>query len=91
MRTGGAVALLIGVMAIVSACSDTTPRSAGELAALGKTRQRQLISRLAKVDKGEDKSKPVALWIMPAELREISGLALTADGRILAHDDESLR
>jgi uncharacterized protein YjiK len=31
---------------------------------------------------------PVAKWILPVVLREISGLALTADGRILAHNDE---
>jgi uncharacterized protein YjiK len=32
---------------------------------------------------------PIAKWIMPAPLREISGLALTPDGRLLAHGDES--
>jgi uncharacterized protein YjiK len=30
---------------------------------------------------------PVAEWIMPPELREISGLALTARGTVLTHDD----
>jgi len=87
MRTAGAVALLIGVMAIVSACGET-PGGETQLAALGNTRQAQLVSRLSKVDKGGDKSNPVAKWIMPPELREISGLTLTADERILTHDDE---
>jgi uncharacterized protein YjiK len=30
---------------------------------------------------------PVAEWIMPPQLREISGLALTQRGTVLAHDD----
>jgi uncharacterized protein YjiK len=31
---------------------------------------------------------PLARWILPAPLREISGLALTKDGRLLAQGDE---
>lgn len=31
---------------------------------------------------------PAQQWRLPAELREISGLAATADGRVFAHDDE---
>lgn len=31
---------------------------------------------------------PVARWMMPDLLNEISGLALTPDGRLLTHDDE---
>ena len=88
MKTAGAVALLMMGTAIINGCSDTPQGGAVQLATLGKTRERQLSSRLASVDKGEDKSKPVAEWIMPPELREISGMALTQDGKILAHDDE---
>jgi uncharacterized protein YjiK len=43
---------------------------------------------LARADSNPKTNHPVAMWIMPPELREISGLALTADGRLLAHDDE---
>jgi uncharacterized protein YjiK len=32
--------------------------------------------------------RPLARWVMPAALAEISGLAQTSDGRLLAHDDE---
>lgn len=89
MKHAGAVALLlIGGAALINGCRDTPQGGQVELAQLGKTRERQLAARLANVDKGEDKSKPVAEWIMPPELREISGMALTADGRVLAHDDE---
>lgn len=31
---------------------------------------------------------PVARWVLPSVLREISGVALTSDGRILAHNDQ---
>lgn len=33
-------------------------------------------------------SGPAGQWRLPGRLREISGLALAADGRIFAHDDE---
>ncbi len=33
-------------------------------------------------------AQPVAQWRLPNRLREISGLALTADGRLFGHDDE---
>jgi len=32
-------------------------------------------------------TKPIALWKLPDQLKEISGLAVTADGRLLAHGD----
>jgi len=33
-------------------------------------------------------AEPAADWRLPGRLREISGLALTSDGRLFAHDDE---
>jgi uncharacterized protein YjiK len=35
--------------------------------------------------------KPLARWVLPPDLREISGLTFTGDGRLLAHDDERAR
>jgi uncharacterized protein YjiK len=35
--------------------------------------------------------EPVAMWMMPPDLQEISGIALTADGRLLAHGDEQAK
>lgn len=32
--------------------------------------------------------EPVAQWRLPKKLREISGLAITPDGRVMGHDDE---
>jgi uncharacterized protein YjiK len=92
MNNTWAVALLAGVVATGVGCRDSSPKSDKELKALGDLRQQQLEVRLAKVDESKasklKNATPVAMWIMPPELREISGLALTPDGRILAHDDE---
>ena len=37
---------------------------------------------------GADPTGPLALWILPREMGEVSGLAVTSDGRLLAHGDE---
>lgn len=37
---------------------------------------------------GYDFGSPEARWEMPGRLAEVSGLALTPDGRLFAHDDE---
>ena len=51
----------------------------------------RLTAALANADSGSARGKPVARWLLPPELAEISGLALTPDGRLFAHDDESAR
>jgi uncharacterized protein YjiK len=38
---------------------------------------------------GQDSGTAVARWMLPPALREVSGLALTADGRLLTHGDET--
>ena len=47
----------------------------------------QFQRRIAQADANPGKPIAVAEWIMPASLREISGLALTSRGTLLAHDD----
>ena len=37
---------------------------------------------------GGDLGPPIARWMMPDILNELSGLGLTEDGRLLTHDDE---
>jgi uncharacterized protein YjiK len=49
----------------------------------------RLTEALANADSGSARGKPVARWLLPAELAEISGLALTPDGRLFAQEDES--
>jgi uncharacterized protein YjiK len=81
------IALILGLIATASACQSKEEQKKIEAAALARRAER-LQARLAKADKDTTKDSPVAMWIMPTELREISGLALTPDGRLLAHDDE---
>jgi uncharacterized protein YjiK len=82
--------LLIAAIAVgMSACKSEAERSRVEAAALA-AREKRFQARLAKAEEN-DSDDPVALWIMPPVLQEISGMALTADGRLFAHDDELAR
>jgi uncharacterized protein YjiK len=45
-------------------------------------------ARLARAMARPDSGAAIARWLMPAPLAEISGLALTADGRLLTHGDQ---
>ncbi len=83
------LALLLGVAACVSACESKRAKEQAVSTGLVR-REHRLVSRLAQADKRDD-DVPVAKWIMPEELKEISGLTLTPDGRLLAHDDELSR
>jgi SdiA-regulated protein len=58
---------------------------AAELAA----RSQRFAARLAMPDPGLGGNKPLARWLLPHELHEVSGLALTGDGRLLAHGDNT--
>jgi uncharacterized protein YjiK len=53
-------------------------------------REQEVKQRIAAAA-GSESTSPVAKWLMPDVLREISGIARTADGRILAHNDERSR
>ncbi|MDQ3082912.1 MAG: SdiA-regulated domain-containing protein [Gemmatimonadota bacterium] len=80
--------LMIAVAAGLYGCN---PRSADggskAEAAILTDREEQLARRIAASDTAPPGS-PLAIWILPRELREVSGLALTADGRLLAHNDQ---
>lgn len=51
----------------------------------GKPRQHSEPTALSRYDL---ERRPTVQWKLPNRLREISGLAMTADDRLLAHDDE---
>jgi uncharacterized protein YjiK len=48
---------------------------------------KQFQTRLDLADADSSTVVPVAMWLMPPELREISGLAITSRGTVLTHDD----
>jgi uncharacterized protein YjiK len=79
--------LLAGLSPWVAGCRDTPHAKAAEVQAVEAARKQELARRLALADANAAKPVPVAQWIMPPELREISGLALTARGTVLTHDD----
>jgi uncharacterized protein YjiK len=81
------VALLVGLAPLLAACRETPQAKAAQVHAVEATRKQDLARRLALADANPSKPVPVAEWIMPPELREISGLALTARGTVLTHDD----
>ena len=86
MIKGRVIALLLTLIAF-SGCRETPRADAAKVRKVQLARQQQLARRLAMADANPTKPVPVAQWIMPPELREISGLALTSDGRLLTHDD----
>ncbi|MDQ6690953.1 MAG: SdiA-regulated domain-containing protein [Gemmatimonadota bacterium] len=79
--------LLAGLWPWVSACRGTPLAKAAQVREVEATRKQELARRLALADANPSKPVPVAQWIMPPELREISGLALTPRGTVLTHDD----
>jgi len=83
--------LLAGLSPWVAGCRETPQAKAAETHAVEATRKQELARRLALADANPEKSVPVAQWIMPPELREISGLALTTRGTVLTHDDNVAR
>jgi len=86
MRFSRGLLLLLSVISF-AACRETPRARAAEARRVEAARKRTLTERIAAVDASPNKSAPVAQWLMPPPLREISGLALTASGTVLTHDD----
>jgi len=79
--------LLAGLSPWVAGCRETPQAKAAQVHSVEAERKQTLARRLALADANPTKPVPVAQWIMPPELREISGLALTSRGTVLTHDD----
>jgi uncharacterized protein YjiK len=79
-----ALALIAGV-----GCSP----GSGSKPALLARRGAEVAARAARADsaaaQGRASQQPIALWLLPSHYNEISGLALTPDGRLLAEGDEN--
>jgi uncharacterized protein YjiK len=87
MRFRGTVCLALGVMTAGMGCREGMGR--------GSTRDStNLAARAARIEQLRSQpdtglwGAPLARWIMPQDLNEISGLALTEDGRLFTHPDE---
>ena len=88
MTIARALALLVCVLHSAAACRQTPEAKAAQIRALEVARKEQLARRIAAADANPSQAAPIAMWIMPTELREISGLSLLPNGHVLAHDDE---
>ena len=84
-------ALLMILAPTATACRDTPEAKAAQVRALRAERRQELERRIAAADANPTNTTPLAMWLLPAELREISGLTLKADGNVLAHNDEVAR
>lgn len=91
MTTRRGLVLLLCAMPCVVACGDTPKAKAAQLQKIEAARKQELARRIATASATPDKALPIAMWIMPPPLREISGLALTSRGTVLTHDDNSGR
>jgi uncharacterized protein YjiK len=84
-----AIAMLLMASACERRSQEENTINAGKGTNVLAQRAQRLDRALADTDSTED--KPLARWLLPPELAEISGLALTPDGRLFAHNDESTR
>lgn len=85
MNRRSLLAATLGALCFASACDrDPARRQETEL----KSRESRLSRALARPDSGAGRDEPIARWLLPKDLKEISGLALTTDGRLLTHGDE---
>jgi uncharacterized protein YjiK len=87
MTIARGLVLLLCALPCVGACRETGEARAAQVRAVEATRKEQLATRLALADADPAMVLPVAMWLMPPELREISGLAITPRGTVLTHDD----
>ena len=81
-----AVALLACLACL--ACADAKEESADADTATLARRAEKFDKAMSAPDSEEKLGGAIARWVMPDELKEISGLTLTHDGRLLGHGDE---
>jgi len=90
MKLFRGVAMVVAAILVTSACERRGEISEAEAAELA-NREKRLAARLAGLEADTTQSGILARWVLPVELKEISGLALTAKGNLLAHNDEQGR
>jgi uncharacterized protein YjiK len=89
MRWLGLTALMMAAVGGL-ACERADGNAVKSEAGLLEERATRLQETLTRGD-STDVTKPIARWLLPADLAEISGLALTSDQRLFTHNDETAR
>lgn len=82
--------LALSILAVFLTCACSGGEGPSETTML-ESRAARLSKALADSTSAADADKPIARWNLPPELAEISGLALTPDQRLFAHNDETAR
>jgi len=88
MRMGRGFAFLAAVVACAASCRETRGAKAEQVREIETARKQELARRIATADADPTQSAPLAMWTLPPELREISGLTLIGNDHVLAHGDE---
>lgn len=88
MIIGRGFAFLAAVLACAASCRETPRAKAEQVREIEAARKQELARRIAAADADPMQGVPLAMWTLPPELREISGLTLTGNGHVLAHGDE---
>ena len=87
MKPLGIAAVLLTAL-VAAGCRDFQRDSGDVDAGALAERESHLAKALAQPAESAKTAAPIARWILPESLEEVSGLALTADGRLFAHGDE---
>lgn len=90
MSRGAAGACILVPLLAMLACRQPGGGARGGVQSTGDARAVAVAARRARAVQ-QDSVGPIALWILPKSLAEISGIATLSDGRVVAHDDERAR
>ena len=89
MNRTGILAAVVAVEALTACHPRPSDKASGSDSVSIAARPARLEAAKARPDSGASHETPLARWLLPSRLREISGLALTSDGRLFAHGDEN--
>jgi uncharacterized protein YjiK len=73
---------------LATGCGRQNADAATAKEAEGAAREARFEARRSGLDSTVSSDEPLARWVLPRELREVSGLAMLPDGRLIAHSDE---
>lgn len=76
-------------LALLILLAGCDPDRGARLERAAAEREAAFAGRAVEVRESGERDRPVARWELPGALSEVSGLALTPDGRLYAHGDET--
>jgi uncharacterized protein YjiK len=90
MKVRSAAALALAALVCIG-CRPSEGKSTGsrDSAALASRLARLNQNLVRTADSGSNREEPLARWVLPRPLSEVSGIGLTQDGRLLGHNDEA--